>query len=62
MRQGSTGSGLDHLFMRIKDVSLKLQVNADGLRLRPGLLVHFGAALAFLLGGEKLLGVRTEAL
>lgn len=65
---GQQGSGLNHLFLRIKDVSLKTQENADGLGLRLGLLFHrccsFAATLAFLLGGggEKLLGLWVETL
>lgn len=61
------GSGLSHLLMGIKHVSLEMQVNADRLGLSFGLLfgcrLAFAAAFPLLLGGgQQLLGLRAKTL
>lgn len=50
--------------MGIKDVALEMQVDADGLRLRLGLLFTFISTFAFLLGAgrQQGLGLWVETL
>ena len=62
----ATRSGLNHLFVGVKEISLEVKVDGHGLRrIRSG-LVLFGRRSAFSLlligGGQQLLGFWTKTL